>query len=132
MRARLFLIVLAACVLASVRAGAEPTRLIYRVDNATAVVIKRHLVISANGAVRSGGWDKPRLLVLEPSAPEAKTLTMQFVARPPAPNEVVVQQLLPTAARKIAKLPGYGTVQIKIVAETNSLVVPITSADVTR
>lgn len=107
-------------------AAAQPAHLVYRVDHATAVFDKRHLVITANGAVRSGGWDNARLLVLEPSLPEAKTLKVQFVARPPGPDEVVVQALLPIAARKVARLPGYGTVEIRIVAETNSIVVPIT------
>ncbi len=90
------------------------------------MVVNRHLVISANGAVRSGGWDRAKLVVLEPSVSEAKTLKVQFVARPPAPSEVVVQALLPVAVRKVARLPAYGTIRVKIIAETNSVVVPVT------
>jgi len=126
MRARLFLTVLMAAGLAATSANAEPAKLVYRVDSASAVIVNRHLVISANGAVRSGGWDKPRLLVLEPSAQEAKTLKVEFVARPPSPNEVVVQQLLPIAARKIARLPNTATNKVEIIAESNSLIVQIT------
>lgn len=126
MRARLFVLSVVTAIALASPAVADATRLVYRVDNATAVVVNRRLVISANGAVRSGGWDRPRLLVLEPSAPEAKTLEIQFVARPPAPGEVVVQQTLPIAVRKVAHLPNYGTVRIKIIAETNSLTVSIT------
>jgi hypothetical protein len=126
MGARLFLVLLTACALASVRAGAEPGKLVYKVDSASAVIVNRHLVISVTGAVKSGGWDKPRLLVLEPSAPEARTLKVEFVARPPSPNEVVVQQLLPIAARKVARLPNYATTKVQIIAESNSLIVEIT------
>jgi hypothetical protein len=126
MRARLFALTVATIVAIVPQAVADATRLVYRIDNASAVVVDRRLVISANGAVRSGGWDRPRLLVLEPSAPEARVLDVQFVARPPAPSEVVVQQTLPIAARKVARLPGYGTVKIRIIGETNSLTVPIT------
>ena len=129
MRARLFLTVLAAAVLAAASANADPAKLVYRVDSASAVIVKRHLVISVNGAVKSGGWDRPRLLVLEPSASEARTLRVEFVARPPAPNEVVVQQLLPIAARKIAKLPGYATTKVQIIGETNSVLVEITQEE---
>ena len=89
------------------------------------MVVNRHLVISANGAVRSGGWGAPRLWVRSPAAPEASTLEVEFVARPPGPRAAVVQALLPVAAFKRARLPNYGTVRVKIVSETNSVTVPI-------
>lgn len=126
MRTKLFILTAVAAMLLGVQATADVTKLVYRVDSATAVIVKQHLIISANGAVRSGGWDRPRLLVLQPSAPEARTLEVQFVARPPAPKDVVVQSLLPVAARKVATLPSYGTVQVKIISETNSIVVQVT------
>ena len=126
MRAGLLILSIAAAVSLGAQALAGPLTPIYRVDSATAVIVRRQLVISASGAVRSGGWDRPRLWVKEPSAPEAATLEVEFVARPPAPREAVVQALLPVAVRKIARLPKYGTVRVKIIAETNSLVVPIT------
>ena len=100
-------------------------KLVYKVDDAIAEIINGHLVILANGAVRSGGWDRGTLLVLEPSQPEAKTLEVQFVARPPGPNEAVIQELLPISARKVARLPSYATVEVRIIAETNSIVVKI-------
>lgn len=123
---RAFLFTLVAAIGFAQAAAADPTRLIYRVDSASARIEGRHLVITANGAVRSGGWDKPRLLVLEASASEARTLAMQFVAHPPARGEVVVQSLLPVTARKVAKLPSDATAKVKIIAETNSLIVQIT------
>jgi hypothetical protein len=125
MRAKALLSTLVAAIGFAHAAAADPIRLVYRVDSASAQVQGGRLVITANGAVRSGGWDKPRLLVLEPSAPEATTLEAQFVARPPAPKEVVVQSLLPVTARKVAKLPHYATTKVKIIAETNSLIVQI-------
>ena len=126
MRAGLLTLSIAAAISLGAQALADPLTPIYRVDSATAVIVKRQLVISASGAVRSGGWDRPRLWVKEPSAPEAATLEVQFVARPPASREIVVQALLPVAARKVARLPNYATVRVKIIAETNSLTVPIT------
>jgi hypothetical protein len=126
MRAALLILSITAAILLGAPALADPLAPIYRVDSATAVIVKRQLVISASGAVKSGGWDHPRLWVKEPSAPEAATLEVRFVARPPAPREAVVQALLPVAVRKVARLPNYGTVRVKIIAETNSLTVPIT------
>src|SRR5262249_43369857 len=126
MRAKALLLTLVAAIGFAPIAAADPTRLVYRVDSASAQIVDNRLVITANGAVRSGGWDKPRLLVLEPSASEARTVEVQFVARPPAPKEVVVQSLLPVTARKVAKLPHTATTKVKIIAETNSLIVQIT------
>ena len=101
-------------------------KLIYRIDSATAKIEKHHLVISAQGAVNSGGWNNPHLRLKEISVPETKTLQLIFVAIPPAREKAVVQALLPVSASKIAKLPRYGAKEIRIVAETNSIVVPIT------
>ena len=126
MRARLFALSFAAAISFGHAAAADASRRVWRVDSASAIVAGGHLVISANGAVKSGGWDRPKLLVLEPSAQEARMLKVQFVARPPAPSEVVVQQLLPIAARKAVRLPGAATTKVEIVAETNSLIVEVT------
>lgn len=117
--------ILAASILFAPQAPAAAVKLVYRVDNAMAEIINGHLVILANGAVKSGGWDRAQLRVLEPSAPETKVLEVEFVARPPGPGEAVVQETLPIAARKVARLPSYATVQVKIIAETNSVIVPI-------
>jgi len=100
-------------------------RLVYRADQASAVVDRNHLVISVQGAVNSGGWDRPDLWIRSNSFPEERTLEIRFVARPPASNEVVVQTLLPIAVRKTLPLPRYGTAEVEIVTETNTLVVPI-------
>jgi hypothetical protein len=119
-----FLAVLAAVFL-SQRAMAH-TALIYRIDSASAVIVRNHLVISANGAVDSGGWSKPDLLLQKPSASEAKNLKTKFVAKPPASREVVVQALLPIHVHKITPLPRYGTIAVEVTAATNSVMVQIT------
>ncbi len=104
-------------------AGPKP---IYRVDSASAVVVRNHLIITANGAVESGGWSKPDLLIQKPSASEAKTVKAKFVAKPPASPDTVVQGLLPIRVRKIAPLPRYGAIEVEIITATNSLMVQIT------
>ncbi len=91
-------------------------RLIYRVDSASAVIVGNHLVITANGAVDSGGWSKPELLIQKPSASEAKALKTKFVAKPPASRDAVVQALLPIHVRKVAPLPRYGAIEVEITA----------------
>jgi len=130
MRSLLLTFVVAAAALMAAPAVAAPTfankaQPIFRVDEARAMIVKRHLVISANGAVRSGGWGTPRLWVRPPAARQADTLEVEFVARPPKPRAAVVQALLPVAALKRARLPNYGTVRVRIIAETNSVTVPI-------
>jgi|HubBroStandDraft_5_1064220.scaffolds.fasta_scaffold21143_4 hypothetical protein len=125
MRSLLFPFVVVAAVLAAAPSLAGDVRPIFRVDDAKATIVNRRLVISASGAVRSGGWDRPRLWVRQPAVPEASTLEVEFVARPPGQRAAVVQALLPVAALKRARLPNYGTIRVKIIAETNSLIVPI-------
>ena len=106
-------------------AAASP-KLVFRIDHATATISHRHLVITARGAVRSGGWVKPTLRVLEASAPEAKTIEVNFVARPPQRSAAVVQAIVPVSAKIMTGLPRYGAVEVRIVSESNSLTVPIT------
>ena len=122
---RLLALTAAAAILLSGQAIAAP-KLIYRVDSASAVIVRNHLVITANGAVDSGGWSKPELIILKPSASEAKTLKTKFVAKPPASPDSVVQGLIPIHVRKIAPLPRYGAIEVEITTATNSLMVQIT------
>ena len=62
-------------------AQAEP-KLIYKVDKVTAVILKGRLVVTASGAVTSGGWSTPRLHLL-PHKPEDNAETLEFRAQPP-------------------------------------------------
>jgi hypothetical protein len=125
MRAVVPLFAAAAAILLS-RGAMADTALIYRVDSASATIVRHHLVISANGAVSSGGWSKPELVIRQPSVPEAKRIEIKFVARPPASRDAVVQALLPISVRKVTSLPRYGIKEVKITAATNSVTVPIT------
>jgi hypothetical protein len=121
---RLSLVVVATLSFA-VPVRADTAKPIYRIDSATAKVEKNRLVISASGAVRSGGWNNPRLRLKEISVPEGSTLRVVFLAVPPSPRQTVVNALLPVSARRVARLPRYGAKHVEIVAETNSVVVPI-------
>jgi hypothetical protein len=125
MRARaafvIFLIALATGV-----AVAAPAKLVYRIDLATAMIARNNVVITARGAVSTGGWMKPLLRVRETSVREAATLEVEFVATPPRHRAAVAHAILPVSARLAARLPHYGVVQVKIVSQTNSVTVPIT------
>ncbi|MBU6297444.1 MAG: hypothetical protein KGJ79_06330 [Alphaproteobacteria bacterium] len=106
--------------------GATATKLVYRVDRATATIDDRHLVITARGAVPTGGWAKPELRVRVSSVPEAKTLEVYFMAKPPQPGAAVIQAIVPLRARVSRRLPRYGIAEVKVVSQTNSVTVPIT------
>jgi hypothetical protein len=108
-----------------VPAGAARTKPVYKVDSASAHVAGRKLVISAKGAVRTGGWENPRLRARAQRVAETDTLVVDFVASPPRRNAAVIQAILPVSATVTVRLPRYATVQVKIVAETNSITVPI-------
>lgn len=99
--------------------------LVYRIDRVTASIAKKHLVITVDGAVETGGWQRARL-VAKPSAPEAPVLSFNFVADPPKPKQVVIQALLPVHVTLTRGLPRYGTVAVEVVARTNEITTQIT------
>jgi hypothetical protein len=96
------------------------TQLVYRVDSVSAAVVDGKLVVDVNGAVNSGGWHKARLRV-KPSAPEAHVLQMDFIAEPPSPKRVVIQELLPVHFEAKLPLPKYGTVAVSAASQTNEI-----------
>ena len=104
---------------------AAPSQRVYRIDHATVKIEDRRLVILADGAVRTGGWANPVLRLREGSAPEATTLEVEFMATPPAAKHAVAHATLPVKARLVTTLPHYGTTQVKVESETNSMMVPI-------
>jgi hypothetical protein len=104
---------------------AAPAKLVYRIDRATATVAHNRLVISARGAVSTGGWMRPLLRLREASAGEMATLEAEFVATPPGHRAAVAHAILPVSARLAAPLPHTGAVRVKIVSQTNSVMVPI-------
>ena len=112
-------------VLAAGAAGAAPTRPVYRIDSATAWVVHRQLVVTAWGAVRTGGWTAPQLRLRGGYAPEAGTLDVDLVATPPHRGHAVAQATLPVEATLTTRLPRTGVVRVKIVSETNSVIAAI-------
>lgn len=104
--------------------GASRSRLVYRIDRVSAVVVDKKLVVEVSGAVRSGGWHHPRLRA-KASPPEASVLEMEFYADPPPPKRVVIQELLPIATELKTGLPKYGTVAVSVSSETNEITTQI-------
>jgi hypothetical protein len=109
---------------AATAANAPHYKAIYRIDQVSAAIEDKKLVIHAEGAVNSGGWRRPRL-VMRPSAPEASILRMDLVADPPPPKHVFIQELLPVAADLKTGLPKYGTVAVSVASQTNEVVAQI-------
>lgn len=109
-------------ILAAVPAAAQT--LVYRVDQATAVIDGNRLVVTAKGAVRTGGWEHPRL-ILRKSRTEPGDIDMQFVATPPGDRSVVIQSVVPVKVSLSTRLPRSGVAAIKVVSETNTVTAEI-------
>lgn len=112
---------LALVLLATVPASAES--LVYRVDKATAVIEGDHLVISATGAVKSGGWEKPRLVLRK--APQVSAIEVAFTATPPQDRAAVIQSLLPISVSLKMHAPRSGVATVRVVSETNTVTAEI-------
>ncbi len=121
---RTFLLALAALLLFSAPVDAAAARLIYKVDHVSVSIESHKMIVSATGAVNSGGWENPHLHIKEVRAPEADTLVIEFLATPPAKDEAVIQALLPVSATLAAPLAPYGVTQVKVVAQSNNVVTP--------
>ena len=110
---------------ATAPANAAAPVLVYKIDRVTAAIVRNHLVVSAMGAVTSGGWTLPRLHLKEFRVPESGTEVIEFLATPPVPGAVVIQALLPVSTTAVFPLPHYGTTQVKVLSESNSVTAPI-------
>lgn len=128
---RTILIAIAALLLFSAPVDAAATRaqLIYKVDHVSVSVEGRKMIVTAKGAVKTGGWQNPHLHVKEVRTPEATTLVIEFLAAPPPKDETVIQALLPVSATLTTSLPPYGTTEIKVEAESNSQTIPYTPSN---
>ena len=124
---RHFLVAAALLGLAAATATAAPAtpKLIFKVDTVTVKTSGNNLVVTATGAVNSGGWTLPHLKMREARAPGTGTAVVDFFATPPPPSVVVIQALVPVTATARFPLPRYGTVQVQVVAETNSVTSPV-------
>lgn len=99
-------------------APADAESLIYRVDSATAVISGKRMIITAKGAVRSGGWEKPRLAVHQRDRARGD-VEIDFVATPPGDSATVVQGLMPVTVRLTTRLPRSSIAAVRVNAETN-------------
>lgn len=115
---------LALSLIGAMPVDAAAAQLIYKVDHVSVSIEGHKMIVSADGAVRSGGWENPKLHVKEVRTPESDTLVIEFLATPPAKDAAVIQALLPVSATLTTALPPYGTTQIKVEAETNSVTEP--------
>jgi hypothetical protein len=103
-------------------------QLVYRVDTVTAEIVKNKLVVDASGAAQTGGWLHARLRpkpAKKHSVKEAPVLILEFVADPPKPKQVVIEELIPMKTRLTTGLPHYGTVAVEIVSKTNEITTQI-------
>ncbi len=117
------------CAIAPANAGVHVrNKLVYRVDSVHAKVTGRKLTITADGAVRTGGWQNPHLVARPQHQAEGDTLTVEFRATPPGKGMAVIQALLPVSATVTVKLPRYATTKVDVIAETNHVSAPITDA----
>lgn len=124
MRASAALVCFLGVVTAAVPAAAQT--LVYRVDQATAVIDGNQLVVTAKGAVRSGGWGHPKL-ILRKSRHELGDIEIQFVATPPEDRSVVIQSVVPVRVSLTTRLPRSGVAAVKVSSETNSVIAEIIS-----
>lgn len=107
---------------AAVPAAAQT--LVYRVDQATAVIDGSHLIVSAKGAVRTGGWERPRLIVRK-STQFPGDVEIAFVATPPDNRLAVVHSLLPVKVKLTTRLPKSGVAAVRVISETNAVTAQI-------
>ena len=124
MRRLIFASALLALAAATATGAGAASQLVYRVDAVTAKTVNNHLVVTASGAVSSGGWSRPRLHLTAHVA-EAADQVIEFQASPPLGNSVVIQALLPVSTTAVFPLPHYGTIRIKVVSQSNAVTAPI-------
>lgn len=110
--------------LASGPASAQAQALVLRVDQATAVLDGPNLIVHVKGAVRSGGWEHPRLVVRRGSG-EKSDLEVQFLATPPGNSSAVVQSVLPMNVSLKTRAPRKSITAVKVVSETNTVTTQI-------
>jgi hypothetical protein len=120
----LFVALMLAVALSTQTLARPRAQLVYRIDSVSAAIVDGKLVVDVSGAVNSGGWKRARLRV-KPSAPEAHVLEMDFIADPPSPKHVVIQELLPVQVQLKLGLPKYGTVAVSATSQTNSITAEI-------
>ena len=120
-----YLIFAAALVAATATGAVAAPKLIYQVDGVTVSIDHGQMVVTATGAVNSGGWTQPHLQRKAVHPAESDTEEFEFVATPPPSDTAVIQALLPVSAIGRFPLPRYGAMQVKVDAESNSATAPL-------
>lgn len=104
-------------------------QLVYSVEDVQVLMNRKMppgIVIVAKGQVRTGGWSDAELKPLQTFAPEGDTMSFTLVAKPPAPDMMVIQAIQPIEARlAIDPLPE-GLKTIRVMAETGEKTASIT------
>ncbi len=90
---------------------------VYKVDSVTTSTESGKLVITAHGAVKTGGWTSPALRAR--SSKDARVMAFEFVAVPPPPDAAVIEALVPIEAKTIAPAPAARISAVRVTAETN-------------
>lgn len=94
-----------------------PPEPIYKVDSVVTTNDQGKIVVTAHGAVKSGGWTNPHL---RPKvSKDAHVMAFEFVAVPPPPDAAVIEALVPVEAKTIAPRPAARISEIRIDAESN-------------
>ncbi len=96
---------------------------VYKVDSVSASTDAGKLVVTAHGAVKSGGWSNPRLR--QKISKNAHVMAFEFIAVPPPPDAAVIQALVPVEAKATASLPPARVSEIRVEAESNDAVTKI-------
>ena len=105
--------------------GAAAQSLVYRIDRVIAVVQGDRLVVTAKGAVRSGGWGHARLVVRKAPPGTTQELRIAFLATPPVDKAAVAQAVVPVGATMKIRKPANGVTSVTVVSETNAVTVKI-------
>jgi hypothetical protein len=108
-------------ILAATPAAAES--LIYRVDSATAVISEKRMIVTARGAVKTGGWEHPRLIVKKSRG--RGDIEIDFVADPPESSATVIQALMPVRVRLVTRLPKSDIAAVRVNASSNTVTAQI-------
>jgi len=102
------------------RAQSPTATPVLKADSVTLTVTPKHrLIITAKGAVRSGGWSNPQLRAAKRSD-DPHTLVFDLVAMPPPKNAMVIEAIMPVHASETIVMPPLSITQIKVDSETSS------------
>jgi hypothetical protein len=106
------------------KAQSEP---VYKVDSVTATADNGKLVLTAHGAVSSGGWTNPHLRPKQ--SKDRHVMAFEFVAVPPPPDAAVIEALVPIEARTVAPRPAARVSEIRVDTQTNDATATIPAED---